>query len=302
MGRDMLTSDDLAEYLHIHKNQIYRLIKEKRLPATRITGKWLFPKQLVDQWIQDSARKMVGLTPVETSNRVVIAGSNDIALESLTKYVHSWNRNFTVSLSNLGSAAGLQALGKGTCHIAAVHLLDVRSGEYNTPFVKKRLPGSGLRVVNLAHREQGFLLRRGNPLGIKTLQDIAKKKAVLINRQEGSGTRLLLDFKLKESQIDPSEISGYDTTVHTHMEVALAVMRGSADVGMGIRAAARLLNLDFVPVTTERFDLVIPAGLCSTEAISVLCKSLASEEFKSDVCRMGGYDIRETGRVLYEKA
>lgn len=113
MGRDMLTSDDLAEYLHIHKNQIYRLIKEKRLPATRITGKWLFPKQLVDQWIQDSARKMVGLTPVETSNRVVIAGSNDIALESLTKYVHSWNRNFTVSLSNLGSAAGLRLWEKG---------------------------------------------------------------------------------------------------------------------------------------------------------------------------------------------
>ena len=302
MSKDMLTSDDLAEYLHIHKNQIYRLIKEKRLPATRITGKWLFPKQLVDQWIQDSARQMVGLAPVETANRVVIAGSNDIALESLAKYVHSRNRNLTVSLSSLGSGAGLQALEKGTCHIAAVHLLDVRSGEYNTPFVKKRLAGTALRVVNLAHREQGFLLRRGNPLGIKTFQDIAKKKAVLINRQQGSGTRLLLDFKLKESQIDPSEISGYDTTVHTHMEVALAVMRGSADVGMGIRAAAQLLNLDFVPVTTERFDLVIPAGLGSTEAISVLCKSLASEEFKSDVGRMGGYDIRETGRVLYEKA
>ena len=200
--------------------------------------------------------------------------------------------------SNLG-APGLVP-GKGTCHIAAVHLLDVRERRIHTPLSRRDCVPTQSRES--CTREQGFLLRRGNSARIKTLQDIAKKKAVLINRQEGSGTRLLLDFKLKESQIDPSEISGYDTTVHTHMEVALAVMRGSADVGMGIRAAARLLNLDFVPVTTERFDLVIPAGLCSTEAISVLCKSLASEEFKSDVCRMGGYDIRETGRVLYEKA
>jgi putative molybdopterin biosynthesis protein len=155
--------------------------------------------------------------------------------------------------------------------------------------------------VNLAHREQGLLIRKGNPLGIRNLKDLASKKAIFINRQNGSGTRVLLDFKLKEGKIDPSEIAGYATLAHTHMEVALAVLQGSADVGMGIRAAAKALGLDFIPIANERFDLIIPNEYCSTEAVGALCRSLDLDEFKSTITHMGGYETYDTGKIMYEK-
>jgi putative molybdopterin biosynthesis protein len=303
MNKEMLTTDDLAEYLHINKNQIYRLIKERKLPAARVTGKWLFPKQLVDEWVIDSARKMVRSEPKQESlgNRIVIAGSNDLALEALTKTIHSRCPHLTVSLSNLGSLAGLNALRERTCHIAASHLLDAETGEYNSPYIKKSFSDLKVRIVNLAHREQGLLIQRGNPLGIKTLKDLANKKAVFINRQSGSGTRLLLDFKLKDENIDPLEISGYATIAHTHMEVALAVLRGAADIGMGIRAAAKVLDLDFILLANERFDLIIPNEYCDAEAIGALCKSLNMDEFKSTITHMGGYETYDTGKILYER-
>jgi putative molybdopterin biosynthesis protein len=303
MSKEMLTTDDLAEYLHINKNQIYRLIKERKLPATRVTGKWLFPKQLVDEWVIGSAKKMVHCEQKQASlgSRIVIAGSNDLALEALTKSVHSRSPHFTVSLSNLGSLAGLNALQNGTCHIAASHLLDAETGEYNSPCIKKDFSDLKVRLVNLTHREQGLLIKKGNPLAIRGLKDLASKKAVFINRQIGSGTRVLLDFKLKENKIDPSEISGYATLAYTHMEVALAIFRGSADVGMGIRAAAKVLDLDFIPVANERFDLIIPNEYYSTEAVSALCQTLGSDEFKSTITQMGGYETYDTGKIVYER-
>jgi putative molybdopterin biosynthesis protein len=303
MNKEMLTTDDLAEYLQIHKNQAYRLIKEKRLPATRITGKWLFPKRLVDEWLINSAK---GLNPSKQKqetlgNRIVIAGSNDFALEALTKSVQKRFSQLTVSLSNTGSLSGLFALRRGTCHIAASHLLDPETGEYNSSYLKKGFPDLKVRVVNLAHREQGLLIKKGNPLGIKTLKDLVSKKAVFINRQDGSGTRVLLDFKLKENGIDPMEIPGYPTIAYTHLAVALAVFRGSADVGMGIRAAAELLNLDFIPVANERFDLIIPNEYCSTVAITSLFESLASDEVKAHIVHLGGYETHDTGKIVYER-
>jgi putative molybdopterin biosynthesis protein len=303
MNKEMLTTDDLSEYLNINKNQVYRLIKEKRLPATRVTGKWLFPRQLVDEWVTNSAKQLVchEQSPESLGSRIVIAGSNDLALEALTKNIHSRHPQFTISLSNVGSLAGLNALRDGTCHIAASHLLDADTGEYNIPFVKKNYSDLKVRIVNLAHREQGLLIKKGNPLGIRGLKDLVSRKAVFINRQNGSGTRVLLDYKLKENKIDPTEISGYGTIAHTHMEVALAVFKGSADIGMGIRAAAQILNLDFVPLANERFDLIIPNKYHSTEAVDALCKSLWQDEFKSVVTHMGGYETYDTGKTVYER-
>jgi putative molybdopterin biosynthesis protein len=302
MIKEMLTTDDLAEYLQIHKNQIYRLIREGRLPATRITGKWLFPKQLIDQWVTESARESThaGHKKESAGKRIVIAGSNDLALEALTKDVQIRHPDLTVSLSNLGSLSGLQALRRGNCHIAASHLLDTESGEYNSSYLRKSFPDLRVRVVNLAHREQGLFLKKGNPLGIRSLKDLARKKAVFINRQDGSGTRVLMDFMLKENSLDPAEISGYARIAHTHMEVALAVFGGSADSGMGIRAAAQLLGLDFIPVAHERFDLIIPEKYYSTEAVATLCSSLRSADFKACVTHMGGYETSDTGKIVHE--
>ena len=302
MNTEMLTTEDLAEYLRINKNQIYRLIKRKKLPATRVTGKWLFPKELIDEWIIDSAKeRVVGKqAPISLDRQIVVAGSNDLALEFLVKNANIRNPGVTVSLSNIGSLAGLVALRNGTCHIAATHLLDAETGEYNKPYIKNNFSDFKVTILNLVHREQGIIVKRGNPLGVKTLEDVANKKAVFINRQNASGTRVLLDYKFKENNIDPSDISGYTTVAHTHMEVALEVLRGSADVGIAIRAAANLLGLDFIPLATERFDLIIPNEYCSTEAVRALCGVLSSDEFKIRAFQMGGYQTQDTGKIVYE--
>jgi excisionase family DNA binding protein len=304
MNKELLTTKDLAEYLRINENQIYRLIKENRLPATRITGKWLFPKDLIDEWIETNARKSLEDENRQTSldKQVVIAGSNDLALEMLAKKASIRYPGFTVSLSSVGSLAGLVALRNGACHVAASHLLDTETGEYNSPYIKRHFPELKVTVMNLAHREQGLVLKRGNPLGIKSLKDLPARKAVFVNRQEGSGTRVLLDYRLKELGLDPLEIAGYSKVAYTHMEVALEVLKGSADAGIAIQAVAKILGLDFVPLATERFDLVIPTEFYSAKAVRAFCEVLSSDELKSSITRMSGYDIYETGKVVYEKA
>jgi putative molybdopterin biosynthesis protein len=301
--KEMLTTKEVAEYLSINEKQVYRLIKEKKIPATRITGKWLFPKGLIDEWVLNSARASVSLAPKRSAveNQLVIAGSNDLALELLAKNTNIQNPRFTFSISNVGSLAGLIALSNGNCHVAASHLLDKETGEYNSSFIRKHFPNLKIVALNLAHREQGLIVKKGNPLGISTLKHLADTKLKFVNRQEGSGTRVLLDYGLKENGIEPEDIPGYSRVAHTHMEVALEVFSGSADVGLGIFAAARMLGLDFLPLATERFDLIIPAENYLSKAIKVMREVLCSDEFKSNMAQMGGYDTRDTGKVVYEK-
>jgi putative molybdopterin biosynthesis protein len=303
MTREMFTTKEVAEYLSINEKQVYRLIKDKRIPATRITGKWLFPKNLIDEWVMTSARESVAISAKGSApdNQLVIAGSNDLALELLTKNATLQHPRYTISISNVGSLAGLIALQNGNCHIAASHLLDLETGEYNSSFIRKHFPDLKIVLLNLAHREQGLIVKKGNPLGIKTLKHLANKKLKFVNRQEGSGTRVLLDYRLKEHDIDPADIPGYSRIAYTHMEVALEVFSGSADVGIGILAAARMLGLGFIPLAKERFDLTIPTQNYATGAVKALREVLNSEEFKSNIIQMGGYETRDTGKIVYER-
>ena len=304
MTREMFTTKEVAEYLSINEKQVYRLIKEKKIPATRITGKWLFPKNLIEEWIMSNARGSVdeAAHPKNSpENQVVVAGSNDIALELLVKNASLLHPQYTFSISSIGSLAGLIALQNGGCHIAATHLLDQETGEYNSSFIKKHFPEMKITLLNVAHREQGLIVRKGNPLGLKTIKSLATKKANIINRQEGSGTRVLLDYRLKENSIDPETIQGYNRIAYTHMEVALDVFSGSADAGIGIMAAARMLGLDFIPMAKERFDLALPTEYFSAEPVKALRKTLNSDDFKKSIAEMGGYEIRDTGKVVYER-
>ena len=302
MAKEMLTTKEVAEYLSINEKQVYRLIKEKKIPATRITGKWLFPKGLIDEWIISSARESVRLPGKQGAldNQVVIAGSNDLALELLAKNTNIQHSRFTYSISNVGSLAGLIALRNGNCDIAASHLLDTETGEYNISFIRKHFPGLRFIAVNLAHREQGLIVKKGNPLGIKSLKNLAGRKVTYINRQEGSGTRVLLDYRIKEQGINPEDIPGYARIAYTHMEVALEIFSGSANAGLGIFAVARQLDLDFIPLATERFDLIIPSGGYASKAIKALRGVLGSDEFKANMAQLGGYDTKETGKVIYQ--
>lgn len=305
MNREMFSTKEVAEYLGINEKQVYRLANEKKIPATRVTGKWVFPKNLIDEWIESDARDGMNEASdptISTENLVVIAGSNDVALDMLVKNVSLLYPQYTFSISTMGSLAGLVALRKGGCHIAATHLLDHETGEYNSLFIKEHFPDTKMILLNVAYREQGLIVKKGNPCGIKNLKSLVNKNVKIINRQEGSGTRLLFDCLLRENGIDPEKVKGYDHIACTHMEVAIEVFSGSADAGMGIKAAARMLDLDFVPLTKERFDLAIPTAHYSTEPVKALRKTLSSADFKSSVAEMGGYEVRDTGRVVYERA
>jgi putative molybdopterin biosynthesis protein len=193
---------------------------------------------------------------------------------------------------------GLMALRKGVCHLAGSHLLDTASGEYNVPYVRRLLADTPVRLVNLVIRDQGLIVRPGNPKAIGGIADLTRPDVRFINRQGGSGTRILLDYKLQQLGLRPEEIGGYRSEEFTHMAVAVAVLSGAADAGLGIYAAARALDLDFIPVVTEQYDLVIPLEHLASEKIQILLETINTAEFKRAVSRLGGYSTEKTGTTV----
>jgi putative molybdopterin biosynthesis protein len=171
-------------------------------------------------------------------------------------------------------------------------------GSYNISYIKKYLPGIGVKLVNLVLRDQGLIIPMGNPKSIKGVEDLGRDDITFINRQAGSGTRILLDYRLKQLDIDPVAISGYENEEFTHMSVAVAVLSGSVDVSLGIYAAAKALNLDFIPIVTEQYDLVIPEEHFETENIQILLKTINTGAFKKRVEALGGYSTEKTGMII----
>ena len=280
----MLNTKDIANYLNINEKQVYRLIKEKKIPATRITGKWTFPRRLIDEWIIESANENRGVKKTrELNDHIVVMGSNDFTVELLSHELSSRFAEFSLSFSNVGSIGGLIALGRGSSHMASCHLLDPDTGEYNLPYLPRYLPGIATIVVNLVYRDLGLILRPGNPLGIAGIEDLAQSGIRIINRQGGSGTRILLDFELNRLGTDSKKISGYDKEVNTHNEVAMAVLSGEADVGLGIFSAAKMLGLEFIHITKERYDLVIPKEKFFAKPLTALLEVIRSREFRAKI-------------------
>lgn len=198
----------------------------------------------------------------------------------------------------MGSTAALHALQRGDVHVAGLHLLDPLSGESNVPFLRRSLKGSGYEVVTFATWEEGFLVRTGNPKSIRTAADLAEPMVTLINREEGSGARLLLDQRLRAVGIEPTQVRGYDRIVSSHFDVARTIAERQADVGVGIRSAAQLFELDFVPLQAARYDLVVPKShLKSHPTLTHLFETLVSRPFRSEIEALGGYDTSETGKV-----
>lgn len=232
-------------------------------------------------------------------NTVVIIGSHDNTLDLLADQIRWGTGNVSISSSHVGSMGGLMAIKKGACHVAGSHLLDPEDGSYNISYIKKYLPEEKLWVINLVMRDQGFILPKGNPKGIKGLEDFKNNDLSFINRQSGSGTRILLDYRLKALGIEPDEISGYKDEEYTHMSVAVAVLSGRADAGLGIHAAARALDLDFVPVVTEEYDLIIPDRFFNTEKIQILVDTIKTASFQERVQALGGYGTEKTGKIIF---
>jgi molybdate-binding protein/DNA-binding transcriptional regulator YhcF (GntR family) len=234
-------------------------------------------------------------------NTIRIVGSNDLALDLLVSRVKYENPEITVQITAAGSLGGLLAIHEGKADMAGVHLLDEETGEYNYPYVKKVLKNMEVAVVHLADRIQGLIVVKGNPKQILGLEDLKRQDVTFVNRQKGSGTRVWLDYKLRELGIQPLSIKGYTQELDTHLAVALSILKGEADVGLGIQAAATTCNLDFIPATKERFDLVIPISNYRSQTFAPILRIVQSDEFKRVVKEMGGYDTAQTGETVLAK-
>ena len=233
-------------------------------------------------------------------NTVVIIGSHDINIDILADEIRGQGHNIRISSGNVGSLGGLIALKKGSCHMAGSHLLDTETGEYNISYIKRYLKGVRISVFHLVLRDQGLIVAKGNPKGIKGIEDLAGSDIVFVNRQAGSGTRVLFDYKLGQLGIGPKAIKGYDHDEFTHMAVAVDVLSGAADCGMGIFAAARALDLDFVPMVREQYDLVIPSAMVEQSNIKVVLDTIRSRHFRERVTALGGYDPSKSGELWRE--
>ncbi|RJQ42859.1 MAG: molybdopterin biosynthesis protein [Gaiellales bacterium] len=234
----------------------------------------------------------------DVENTIVAIGSHDIALDLLASDLRRQHPELMLSSTHVGSLGGLMALKRGEAHLAGTHLMDEETGEYNLSFINRYLPDAKIRLINLAYREQGIMVRSGNPLGINSIEDIIARDAVFINRQKGSGTRILLDFKLKQKHIEPATMQGYEREEYSHMAVAAAVLDGAADAGLGILAAARALGLEFIPVATERYDLAIPGEFYRMPQIQALLEVMSGEGFREKLLSLGGYDTSRTGTLM----
>jgi putative molybdopterin biosynthesis protein len=232
------------------------------------------------------------------SNRLLVIGSHDLTIDLLASSIKERSEGrITISSSNIGSMGGLLAIERGIAHLAGSHLLDTQTGEYNRSYIGRYLKHTPVALVTLVHRFQGLMIAKGNPKGIQGITDLARSDISLINRQAGSGTRILLDYELQKANLDPARIAGYRSEEYTHMSVAMAVTSGRADVGMGILAAAQALDLDFIPVARERYDLVIPTHLLQDERMVLLLEIVRSPKFIEQVLALGGYEVEETGRI-----
>ena len=228
---------------------------------------------------------------------ISVAGC-DPAIFLLGEHLRRQKEKTSVVGWTMGSMAALRALQRGEVHVAGMHLFDPGSGESNMPFLRRALKGSGYEVVTFAAWAEGFLIRPGNPLSIRTATELAQPAVRLVNREEGSGARLLLDQRLRTSGMKPTQVRGYDHIVSSHCEVARTIARGQADVGIGIRSAAHLFALDFVPLQTARYDLVVPkAYLKLHPTLTHLFETLVSRSFRNEIAALSGYDTSETGKV-----
>ena len=239
--------------------------------------------------------------PEEIEHTVLCTGSHDLSISVLEDQLKRRDPRLKIATANVGSLGGLHSIRRGETHMAGTHLLDPATGAYNIPDIERVIPGLPVVLVHCVRRRQGLLVPRGNPKGLSGVADLGSRGLRFVNRQPGSGTRVLLDFKLAQLGVDASAIQGYDHEEFTHMAVAVAVASGLADTGLGIRSAADALGLDFIPVGDEQYDLLMRRSFYESPTGATLLAVIRSAEFKQAMQSLGGYDTGATGEILYEQ-
>ena len=270
-------------------------------PATRITGKWLFPKHLVEQWIENQTvnypEPPSSLPPYH--GLLIISGSNDILLDKTITLFNRLYPEHVAVFGNVGSQGGLKTLARGLCHMASSHLLQEDEQEYNFAFVYRELGSELPAVVNFCRREQGLLVAKGNPKGIKGVSDLGQPGIKIANRPEGTGTRLLLDRELGKAGLKGTEVEGYEREFRSHLDVGLEVLSGRADATPAIRPVADLLDLDFVPLRWERYDLLVSKDRFFEKGVQFFMGLFNEPVFRKQAEQLEGYDLSLCGKVVF---
>jgi excisionase family DNA binding protein len=302
MSTELMNTKEVAKYLNIHEKQVYLLIKAGKIPCSRVTGKWIFPKKNIDEWIELSAGEGIKKTRhqnISTKDSLLASGSNDPVLDMLLSSMKKKHPTSNIFSAKTGSISGVEAFNSGNTDIAFSHMIDPESGDYNTPFLQKYCSARQPVVVNLFYRQIGFLINKSKAHCFKGWKSLSENNVRFINRQKGSGIRILLDQELEKRGLDHRKINGYDQEVLTHFEVGLSLISNEADVGIGSAAVSKILDLDFQPLVNERFDMIIDKDTFFLPVVQAFIETLQSDHFKQRVERIGYYSFKDSGRILY---
>ncbi len=287
---EMMDTREVAAYLRLKERRIYDLVRKNALPHVRATGKLLFPRAEVDAWL---ASKSTAPVKARAAAPAIVAGSHDPLLEWAARESASG-----LAVLACGSRAGLARLAQGDASVAAMHWLD-DAGEYNVPLVRSAMPGADVVVIEWAQRSQGLVVAPGNPLRLRSVADLAKRKARVVVRQPDSGSQRLLEHLAARSGLAPAALRIAGKPALAETDLAAAVHEGRADAGIAIEAAARAHGLDFVPLANERFDLVLRRRDYFEPAMQALLAFARTSEFREHASRLGGYDVTDAGRIVF---
>jgi putative molybdopterin biosynthesis protein len=298
----MMTTKEVARYLNVNEKMVYALIADKGLPATKVTGKWLFPEHLVEQWLENNAINFPDIASPLTQHQglLVLAGSNDILLDRVIGLYNETHRDHLAVFANLGSMGGIRALRRQQCHVATSHLLQEDDQDYNFDVANRELDSMPV-VVNFCRREQGLMVAGDNPLNIRGVCDLGAPGLRIANRPLGTGTRLLLDRELERCGIRGEQLAGYDSVHARHMDAGLEVLAGRVDVAPGIRPVAHLLGLAFVSLRWERYDLLIAKDNFFEKGIQSFLGLLHAPAFHAMADQLVGYDLQTSGQMLFQR-
>jgi putative molybdopterin biosynthesis protein len=295
------TPNEIASMLKISKHTVYEMIKRGDLAAFKVGNKMRIEESEFERY-----KASMSATPARaqgakgnSQHSLQLAGSHDFLVEQLVKYIASEGTGISLTPSYIGSLEGLMMLYRGSADIAAVHLLDPTSQQYNLPFIRQLFVHEPITVMRLASREQGMIVAKGNPKDITGVKDLARTDVTIVNRQKGAGTRFLLDSFLANEKLEPTNMKGYENEEWTHLGAAAHISRGTADAAFGIRCAASQLGLDFIPLTKEQFDLVFRWTPGNKEALQHMIDLIQLTNFKDSIADLDGYDAEEFGNIIY---
>ncbi|MGE7884959.1 substrate-binding domain-containing protein [Bacillus sp. NPDC094077] len=303
MDHHSYTTEEVAKRLKVSKLTVYDLIKKGELPSYRVGRQMRIDAADLEQYIKQMKTGKVQVTPVKNDSSILntcIISGQELTLDMLAKRIEKRLPSSNILRAYQGSLTSLVKMYQGEGNIVSLHLFDGETGTYNVPYVKRILVGQPCIMINLLARNVGFYVQKGNPKKIKTWADISQSSIRFVNREKGSGIRVLVDEQLRIQKLNKDDISGYEWEESNHLGVATQVANGKADVGVGSEKVSQIVNVDFIPIMEEQYDLVLLKNKENEELIEVIKEILQSEDFHNELKVIGGYDMTKTGQIIYE--